>query len=303
MRASDFLPQLDRTPTLSRDELHLGIARILEGLFKKIVIADILAAGIVDAVFADGSTKHGLTTLLGIYGYALQIYGDFAGYSDIAIGSARLLGFEINENFEAPYKARSIQDFWRRWHISLSTWLRDYLYIPLGGNRCGPIRTYVNLALVMLLGGLWHGASWNFVVWGAMHGVWLGINRWWDRRGFGRMGGKVGHVLSVVLTFHMVCLAWIFFRSHTFDGAIAVLGNLVSVGEGAWFDVPLLPLSVWVAFALGFGMHYLPKSFKASVRHRFVAMPSFVVGMVLALVLGLFAYCKVDAQPFIYFQF
>ncbi|HMQ21080.1 MAG TPA: MBOAT family protein [Planctomycetota bacterium] len=315
VRAADFLPQLERAPSLSSEDLKRGIYRILEGLFKKVVIADVLAAGIADSVFADGSTRHGFATLLGIYAYALQIYGDFAGYSDIAIGSARLLGFEINENFEAPYKARSIQDFWRRWHISLSTWLRDYLYVPLGGNRKGPVRTYINLALVMLLGGLWHGASWNFVIWGALHGLWLGVNRWWDRRGLGRMGGRVGHVLSIVLTFHMVCLAWVFFRSKTFDGAVQVLARLFSASASAgadgatadggapWFDVPLLPLSVWVAFALGFGLHFLPRSFKAFVAERFVALPAFVVGVVLALLLGLFAYAKVEAQPFIYFQF
>lgn len=303
VRAADFLPQLEHRPSLSREDLHAGLFRIFEGLFKKIVIADVIAAGITDGVFEAGSDARGLTVLLGIYGYALQIYGDFAGYSDIAIGSARMLGFKIDENFHAPYKARSIQDFWRRWHISLSTWLRDYLYIPLGGNRKGPIRTYINLALVMLLGGLWHGASWNFVIWGAMHGTWLAVNRWWDRRGFGRLGGVVGHAFAVLLTFHLVCLAWVFFRARTFDHAIDVLRNLVSAGDSSWFAVPQLAISVWVAFVLGFSMQYLPRGFKSSVQSGFVRTPSFVVGVILAIVLGLFAYAKVEAQPFIYFQF
>lgn len=303
VRAADFLPQLDTAPEITREDVHDGLLRIMEGLFKKVVIADVIAAGISDQVFADGSTMSGFAALLGVYGYALQIYGDFAGYSDIAIGSARLLGFKIDENFHAPYKARSIQDFWRRWHISLSSWLRDYLYIPLGGNRKGSVRTYINLALVMLLGGLWHGASWNFVVWGAMHGFALGINRWWDRRGFGRLKGVFGHVVAVLLTFHLVCAAWVFFRASTFELATSVLTRIGTAGEAGWFAMPTLPMSVWVAFVLGFSMHLLPVAVKDAVRRVFLATPSLVLGALLALFFGLLAYVKVDAQPFIYFQF
>ena len=165
VRAKDFLQQLSSN---NREPIQMGRATklILGGLFKKIVIADLLAAEMVDGVFRNPGGSTGLETLLGIYGYALQIYGDFSGYSDIAIGIALLLGFQFSDNFNQPYRALSLQDFWRRWHISLSSWLRDYLYIGLGGNRKGRIKTYRNLLFTMLLGGLWHGASWNFVVWG-----------------------------------------------------------------------------------------------------------------------------------------
>ncbi len=302
VRASDFLPQLGNRPALSRQDLFEGLFRILVGLGKKVIIADVLAVEIVDKVFAPGSELSGLSALLGVYGYALQIYGDFSGYSDIAIGSARLLGFKIPENFDMPYVAHSIQEFWHRWHISLSTWLRDYLYIPLGGNRKGPKRTYVNLMLTMLLGGLWHGAQWNFVLWGALHGVWLAINRWWDRRGWPSLGekfGVVGKLLMIVLTFHLVCLAWIFFRAQDFGGAVNVMER---IGSGSW-ALPSLPLGVWVAFLLGYLSHFASRSSKLAAQAYFSRMPAFMIGILLALYLGLLAYVKVDGVAFIYFQF
>ncbi len=303
VRASDFLPQLENRPRLDREALHSGLFRIMEGLFKKVVIADVIGVGLVDGVFANGSQTAGLGVLLGIWGYALQIYGDFAGYSDIAIGSARLLGFRIPENFHAPYKSTSIQDFWRRWHISLSSWLRDYLYIPLGGNRKGPARTYINLAIVMLLGGLWHGAAWTFVVWGAIHGGILGVNRWWQRRGFGTLPGKLGQVVAIVLTFHLVCLAWVFFRSRTFGEAGDVLDRLCTSGDQGWFAVPDLGYKVWFAFVCGYLLHFLPVPVKARVQALYAGLPSLVLGALWAVFFGFLAYMAVDASPFIYFQF
>ena len=303
VRAADFLPQLDREPVLDDDGVYEGLFRIAEGLIKKVVIADVLGAGLVKGVFDSASTDTGFHVLLGVYGYALQIYGDFAGYSDIAIGSALLLGFRINENFHAPYKARSIQDFWRRWHISLSTWLRDYLYVPLGGNRRGAVRTYVNLAIVMLLGGLWHGAGWTFVIWGAMHGVWLGVNRWWQRRGFGALPGVIGHVASVLLTFHLVCLAWVFFAAKDLNNAVNILKRIGTAGTDGWFALPQIPLSIWFAFGLGYVLHFLPVPWKNAVHRAHRALPAFVVGVLWAILFGLLAYSETDAQPFIYFQF
>jgi D-alanyl-lipoteichoic acid acyltransferase DltB (MBOAT superfamily) len=181
VRAQDLLPQLDDLPALELEAATHGLFRIVVGLFKKIALADTLAIAIVDRVFENPQHFSSLEVLAGVYGYALQIYLDFSAYSDIAIGSAQLLGFTLPENFRTPYRSGNLQEFWRRWHISLSTWLRDYLYISLGGSRGAPWRTYLNLALTMLLGGLWHGASWTFVVWGALHGFGLAITRFFQR--------------------------------------------------------------------------------------------------------------------------
>ncbi len=297
VRARDFLPQLVQPRTVTREDLQSGLYRILEGLGKKIVIADVLAVHLVDPVFCAGSTLEGPVVLLGIYGYALQIYGDFAGYSDIAIGTARILGFRIPENFDAPYRATSITDFWRRWHISLSTWLRDYLYVPLGGNRNGAWKTYRNLMLTMLLGGLWHGSQWNFVFWGGLHGLWLGVNRWWNRRFGSALPGLPGKVLAILLTFHLVCLAWVFFRAQDLSAALDVLRRLPGSDWPAWQP------SVVLAFVLGFGTHFLPDRWKRGVRHGFVELPPVVAGAAASVCLGVFAYSKVVGVPFIYFQF
>ena len=181
VRAQDLLPQLEKLPRLELEKATRGLFLILVGLFKKIALADTLAITIVDRVFEAPQNFSSVEVLCGVYGYALQIYLDFSAYSDIAIGSALVLGFTLPENFRTPYRSANIQEFWRRWHISLSTWLRDYLYIALGGNRFGEVRTYVNLILTMLLGGLWHGASWAFIVWGGLHGFGLAITRYFQR--------------------------------------------------------------------------------------------------------------------------
>ncbi|HSN25836.1 MAG TPA: MBOAT family O-acyltransferase [Kofleriaceae bacterium] len=181
VRAQDLLPQLADLPTLELEKATRGLYRIVVGLFKKIALADTLALVIVDRVFEAPTRFSSLEVLAGVYGYALQIYLDFSAYSDIAIGSAALLGFDLPENFRTPYRSASLQEFWRRWHISISTWLRDYLYITLGGSRGAPWRTYLNLSLTMILGGLWHGASWAFIVWGALHGFGLAITRYFQR--------------------------------------------------------------------------------------------------------------------------
>jgi len=181
VRAQDLLPQLEKPPALDLERATVGLYRIALGLFKKITIADTLAISIVDRVFEAPERFSSIEVLVGVFAYALQIFCDFSAYSDIAIGSAQVLGFTMPENFRTPYRSANLQEFWRRWHISLSTWLRDYLYVTLGGNRRGPTMTYVNLTLTMLLGGLWHGASWAFIVWGALHGLGLAITRYFQR--------------------------------------------------------------------------------------------------------------------------
>jgi D-alanyl-lipoteichoic acid acyltransferase DltB (MBOAT superfamily) len=219
-RPSHLLPQVQRPREWDPAKAFDGLVLILEGLFRKVVIADNCAL-LANAAFGGHfGLPNTITVLLGTYAFAWQIYGDFSGYSSIARGSAQLMGFHFMVNFRQPYLAQSLQDFWRRWHISLSTWLRDYLYISLGGNRLGKVRTYINLMLTMLLGGLWHGANWTFVVWGGIHGVGLAIERLVSGQGdvsdsptfFGRWARRI-------FIFHLVCLAWIFFRIPTFRGA------------------------------------------------------------------------------------
>src|SRR4026207_832944 len=211
VRPGELIPQIQER----RDERHVDVAGaswlILGGPFNKVVAASSLAAQIVDPVFGDPFTRSAPDALFGIMGYAIVIYADFSGYTDIAIGVAKMLGFTFPRNFDRPYSARSIQDFWRRWHMTLSRWLRDYLYIPLGGNRRGRLMTYRNLMLTMLIGGLWHGAAWTFVVWGGLHGLALASERWWhERRGPATAPRSTRNLwLARIATFHFVCFAWI----------------------------------------------------------------------------------------------
>jgi D-alanyl-lipoteichoic acid acyltransferase DltB (MBOAT superfamily) len=303
-RASVLVPQFTRTPRLLTGEGAQGLFRIMVGLFKKVVIADFLATNLVDRVFDIPSHFSSLETLVAVYAYAIQIYCDFSGYSDIAIGSAKLLGFDLMKNFDAPYRASNLQDFWRRWHISLSTWLRDYLYIPLGGSRGAHWQTYLNLAITMLLGGLWHGASWNFVTWGAMHGIGLGATRAWQRFAGPRQAGPKTtlaiRIATGFVTFHFVCLAWVFFRADDFKSAIDVIKQ---IGE-LTFHATNLPGSVLLAMAAGFIGHYLPDDVEALALRAYQWMPAPAQGVILAVVLMIVHRVgSGTAVPFIYFQF
>jgi D-alanyl-lipoteichoic acid acyltransferase DltB (MBOAT superfamily) len=261
-RAAEFLPQL-RVP---RDPRRVDAARafrlILGGLVKKVLIADYLATNLVDGVFAAPGQYSSVETLVGIYAYAAQIYCDFSGYTDIAVGVALLLGFVLPENFDVPYAARSVREFWRRWHMTLSGWLRDYLYIPLGGNRRGPRRTARNIMTTMLLGGLWHGAGWTYVVWGGLHGGAMVLEHGRaDRRrrlGLPSPGATTGgRVRQYLLTFHFVALAWVVFRADSLSAAAAVLARLVT-GLGDLGDA-LTPALLAVT-ALGLGVQFVPRA-------------------------------------------
>ena len=301
VRPRDLLPQLARPPVWQDGEASSALLLIATGLFKKLAIADYLALNLVDRVFDAPTQYSALECYVAMVAYAVQIYADFSGYTDIAIGSAALLGVRFPPNFAAPYQAHDIVDFWRRWHISLSTWLRDYLYIPLGGNRHGPSRTYLNLIVTMLLGGLWHGPNWTFVVWGGLHGLALACNRAWRERMGDVLRKEPGlRVLSTLGTFHFVLLAWVFFRAHTFRDARAIFSQLATLtGYHSNLDPRLL-----LVLAFGLGMHFLPLELEAKWRVRFGALPGIVQGLALfAVLLVVRRMASAEAVPFVYFQF
>ena len=306
VRPHQMLPQLAAEPRLDPAMQARGLLRIATGLAKKIVIGDFLAQAIVNRVFATPERYSALEVLLAVYGYAVQIYADFSGYSDVAIGSAALFGYELPENFDAPYASRSLQEFWHRWHISLSTWLRDYLYKPLGGSRRGAIATYRNLMITMVLGGLWHGASWNFVIWGALHGGALAVTRVWQRaRGDGpsSLAGPAGRVLATLATFHFVCLAWIFFRAPTLEHAALTIRRLAHLGPGAFAMEHVTP-KVLLAIGAALAAQFTPRDWALRARDAFAQRSPLVQGLVLACVailLHLAATAK--PEPFVYGQF
>lgn len=308
VRARDFIPQIRQPLFVSREMFGEGIFFILSGLFKKAVISDYISVNFVERIFENPGLYSGVENLFGIYGYALQIYCDFSGYSDMAIGIALLLGFRFPINFNSPYKSDSVTDFWHRWHISLSTWLRDYLYISLGGNRKGKIRTYLNLALTMLLGGLWHGASWNFIVWGGLHGGALAVHKFVRsllHRPKNYRSTGIRKVFAVLLTFHFVCFCWIFFRNATFESSITMIRQVFTAFHFELFGQ--LVTGYWKVFALmavGFLLHWCPDSWQQACSRCVTRLP--LVGQAFLLVALIYLVIQVkssDIQPFIYFQF
>ncbi len=347
VRANEFLPQLAVGPDPRGVPVGRALRLIGVGLVLKVVVANHLATELVDPLFATPGQYGGGQTLLGIYAYAVQIYADFAGYTSIAIGVALLLGFEFPRNFDRPYAARSLQEFWRRWHMTLSRWLRDYLYIPLGGNAHGPRRTERNLAITMLLGGLWHGAAWTFVVWGALHGIGLVVERRRQasieaaratgatdptgpagatgttgatgatapddaRRARGQRTDGAAHlvppagairplhpVTAWAVTFHVVCLAWVFFRAPSFGVALTVLAGL---GGGA-SAVPLSPTVPLLVGAVLLAQH-VPDGPRTRLAATWDALPVPVHVVTFAVVLVVLdVFGPAGVAPFIYFQF
>lgn len=308
VRARDFIPQIRKPLYVSADMFGQGVFFIVSGLFKKAVISDYISVNFVERIFDNPGLYSGLENLFGVYGYTLQIYCDFSGYSDMAIGIALLLGFRFPINFNSPYKADSVTDFWHRWHISLSTWLRDYLYISLGGNRKGKIRTYLNLFLTMLLGGLWHGASWNFIVWGGLHGIALAVHKYvrsllGRAKNYRSTGWK--RFFAVVITFHFVCFCWIFFRNTTFEASATMIRQIftafhpelaVQLFTGYW--------KVFLLMGIGYLLHACPDRWQDACSRGMIRLP--LVGQALVLVLLVYLVMQVkssDIQPFIYFQF
>lgn len=309
VRASDFAPQVRQPLTITRDMFARGVYFIIIGLFKKAVISDYISLNFVDRIFDNPSLYSGLENLLGVYGYALQIYCDFSGYSDMAIGLALLLGFHFPINFHAPYLSSSITDFWRRWHISLSTWIRDYIYISLGGNRKGKLRQYFNLMVTMLLGGLWHGASLNFVAWGGMHGLALCLHKWFKTevlhhdRHYESQGWK--RLVAVILTFHFVCFTWIFFRSSSFAAGWSLIRQIFTDFHSELLPQVLEGYKYVLALMLfGYVSHYLPDRWQegiiSALRHCNVVVLALLVTAVIYVVVQV---KSSSIQPFIYFQF
>ena len=303
LRASNFLPQLRVRRSASAIRVNRALLLIVAGLFKKVIISNLLATRLVEQVFAAPQTFSRGDVLLAIYGYAAQIYCDFSGYTDIAIGCAMLLGYRFPRNFNAPYTASSPQDFWRRWHISLSTWLRDYLYIPLGGSRGSTWRTYLNLMITMLLGGLWHGAAWTFVIWGALHGFYLVVHRLWSSIRWTALirfrQTALWRWTSRLLLFHAVCVGWVFFRSPSFGIAFAMFRGLATPGAATLLTVP-----VALALCAGLFSQFQPLRWRKALEFEMSCWPAvargaaFGAGIFVIEVLG-----PSGVAPFIYFRF
>ena len=308
VRAKDFVPQIHRPLEITPMLLGEGLFLVMCGLIKKVVISDYISVNFVDRIFDNPMLYTGFENLMGVYGYTLQIYCDFSGYSDMAIGIALIMGYRFKINFDSPYKSGSITEFWRRWHISLSSWLRDYLYISLGGNRRGKVRTYFNLFITMVLGGLWHGASWLFVIWGAWHGVLLIVHKVY-RRIFpvakDDRPGIIRHFFHVLLTFHVVAAGWIFFRSPSLDVAGQILTQIFTN-----FRPEAIPSFVsgyaviFVALVVGYLLHFAPHRWSQWLQRELSWSPLVVKAAILALVLFFVLQVRSsELVPFIYSQF
>lgn len=306
VRASEFIPQLYKRYHLSREEFGYALFLILNGLLKKMFIGDYLAVNLIDRVFANPGGYSSIENIFALYGYSLQVYCDFSGYTDIAIGIALFMGFRLPKNFNSPYKAHNLGNFWKRWHISLSTWLKDYLYIPLGGNRKTKLRTNINLMFTMLLGGLWHGASWEFVIWGGLNGLGLLVYKYWKRISpYENSTHWLAHFWKVFLTFNFITFTRIWFRSESMQKAndfviqvwknfdLSILGDVV-VSYGR---VSLIML-------LGYTVHWLPSSVKKFYRDWFIATPVWLKALItVSIVFIIYQSWSSDMVPFIYFQF
>lgn len=304
VRADYFIPQIRERHQADRREIYLGLWLILLGVLKKALVADYIAQ-YNDLIFNSPTGYSGFESLMGVIGYTMQIYCDFSGYSDMAIGIALIMGFRLMKNFDFPYKSKNLTEFWRRWHISLSTWLRDYVYIPLGGNRKGKVRTYVNNFLTMLLGGLWHGAAWKFVFWGAMHGVGLAVHklcrpwldrlpRWWCIK-----------ALSWSLTMVYVSLLWVFFRADSWLDSWLIIKNIFTNFDPAFIWPFVQTRYAWILMmAAVITVHALPARLVDAAADMFVESSWLLKLVIFLMVVQLvIQFMSQDVAPFIYFQF
>jgi D-alanyl-lipoteichoic acid acyltransferase DltB (MBOAT superfamily) len=304
VRASDFLPQIKNDVYVSKEDIGRALFLIIAGLFKKAVIADYISINFIDRVFEWPTRFTGVENLLALYAYTIQLYCDFSGYSDMAIGLALLLGFKLPINFNSPYKAASITEFWQRWHISLSSWLRDYLYIGLGGNRKGQIRTYVNLILTMLLGGLWHGASWRMVIWGFIQGFALaverrfGIKKWTEK-------STLNRIIGFLVTFNLFTFTLLFFRSQSHQDALDMISQMWNYFHPEVFLQFVEGYTlVFILVVIGYLTHFTPQSWEEKIQVFITKLPFIWKALLIAAVIWIVAQFKsADIQPFIYFQF
>lgn len=315
-RYQDFIPQLSETAKFKLSNFEDGISLIFFGLFKKVIFADNLAV-VVQSAFEHPELLSSLDLWLAVYAFAFQIYFDFSGYTDIARGSAQLFGYKVPLNFNLPYLSASISEFWRRWHISLSTWLRDYLFIPLGGSKSSRLFTYRNLLITMVLGGLWHGASMHFVIWGAYQGIMLMLHKEFQHITAGvswlkrALASKPGHIMSILLTFHVVCVGWVFFRAETLETALAIIHKLLFLPQ-TMPTLPALSLSlpntsepvIFLLVPFVLLLLFAGQIICAFVKDKTLSFPPSVVAVYLAVVLCLLIVFTPDTSPrFIYFQF
>lgn len=319
VRARDFIPQIRRPLNVTDAMFGTGVFYIIAGLFKKAVISDYISVNFVERIFDQPDLYSGIENLLAVYGYTLQIYCDFSGYSDMAIGIALLLGFEFPKNFDNPYKSTSITEFWRRWHISLSSWLKDYLYISLGGNRHGKIRQYFNLLMTMLLGGLWHGASLNFILWGGLHGLVLCFDKMWhsicpklspltympSKKDPNPKKNWFVVFVGGIITFHIAAACWVLFRAQSFGIANQVFIQIFHKFEPQiFFQWCESYWGVASLMLLGYVLHFLPETFSAKAKAIVSKCPLVVKALLIVIVIYIVIQIKSsDVQPFIYFQF
>ena len=304
VRADYFLPQLRENQSASKEDIWGGLFLILVGIVKKAVIADYISQ-YNDLVFNSPEVYTGVQALMGVLGYTMQIYCDFSGYSDMAIGIALIMGFRLGINFDSPYQSRNLTEFWRRWHISLSSWLRDYVYIPLGGNRKGTFRTYLNNFLTMLIGGLWHGAAWKFVFWGAMHGVGLAVHKA-SKPILKKIPDNWFTIfISWLLTFVYVSLLWVFFRASSFEDSVTIIQNIFV--DFHWNQIPQFfeVRMVWCVMMLSLVvMHFVPQSLTDRFQLEFIRMPWIIKLIAFLVVVQLvIEFMSEEVAPFIYFQF
>ncbi len=304
VRADNFLPQLQKNESATPNNIYGGLWLIIIGIVKKAIIADYISQ-YNDLIFNDPATYTGVQAFMGVIGYTMQIYCDFSGYSDMAIGLALIMGFHLGLNFDSPYQSKNLTEFWRRWHISLSSWLRDYVYIPLGGNRKGTIRTYVNNFLTMLIGGLWHGAAWKFVFWGAVHGIGLAVHK-----ACKPILVKIPDVwyvkfLGWLVTFVYVSLLWVFFRAADFSDSVLIIKNIFT--DWQWqqlpqfFDYRLTWCLMMLAIII---MHFVPQTWSDKLQLYFIKAPWIVKLLTFLIVVQLvIEFMTEEVAPFIYFQF